>query len=517
MSSSNLATILKSAREIRKQANQQSIQHIAHLPTHTDIFADPVNKIYIPSPTAMEFHKDDTFVKLIVGPYGSGKSTLCIQDIINRTCQMPIWYEGRRKARVAIVRNTSGELHSTTLKTWLAWFADLGDIRKRQKPYLMYEHIFNDGHGMVELEAIFLALDRPDDVAKVKSLELTFVYLNELSELPANAIAHFKGRINGRYPSKSFCPDPYWSGIIADSNPCDTSHWMYRDFVENPTPSYKLYRQPPGLLKVDGKWVRNPNADNASHLADDYYEKLAEGQKDDFVKVFCLGDWGVVEIGKRVYPEFSSDFHACDHIDALQGEPLYLGVDFGLTPACVVTQLTTRGQLLVLKEYTGEDIGIRNFFEMLVIPSLKKDFPYCPEWKAYCDPAGKNRSEIMEEMSAIGELINLGIRAQAAHTNKIEPRLGAVRFYFNKMIDGKPAFQISKVNCPVLYKGLARDYVYKRLAVAGEEKYKEEPDKNMASHPCDGLGYVALELAADSITRENAEKERLLGNRGVNM
>jgi hypothetical protein len=39
-----------------------------------------------------------------------------------------------------------------------------------------------DGTGL-ELEVLFLALDRPDDVKKLKSLELTGAWLNEASEL----------------------------------------------------------------------------------------------------------------------------------------------------------------------------------------------------------------------------------------------------------------------------------------------------------------------------------------------
>ena len=140
-------------------------------------------------------------------------------DGTTTACSMPYWSNGRRRARGLVIRNTSGELAtSTTLQTWLQWMGDLGDVTKRRKPLLTYEHAFNDGNGIVELELIFLALDRPDDVRKLKSMEATFAYLNELSELPQNVLSHIKGRVNGRYPSKSFCAEPYWSGILADTN-----------------------------------------------------------------------------------------------------------------------------------------------------------------------------------------------------------------------------------------------------------------------------------------------------------
>src|SRR6185503_20143949 len=95
-------------------------------------------------------HNDDSFVRLIMGPYGSGKSTWCINEIVRRSCNMPHWYKGHiRRSKWAIVRNTSGELYSTTLQTWLAWFGELGDVQKRQKPLLTYFHRFNDGKGVI--------------------------------------------------------------------------------------------------------------------------------------------------------------------------------------------------------------------------------------------------------------------------------------------------------------------------------------------------------------------------------
>ena len=483
--------------------------HISINDQRTVIYAGNANKIYIPTPTGKLAHSDDSFVRVIMGPYGSGKSTWAIHEIIRRTCAMPRWSDGgRRRSRWAIVRNTSGELQSTTLQTWLAWFGDLGDIHKRQKPILTYEHTFNDGNGVIEIELLFMALDRPDDVRKVKSLELTGCYLNELSEIPQAALAHMKGRVN-RYPSHTFCHEPYWAGIIADTNPPEDDHWIFKDFEEKQLESYRMIKQPPGLIKdEDGFWKRNPNADNAANLPFDYYLKLAEGQTEEFVKVFCLGHYGSVGFGKKVFLEFNSDLHAVDTLQAIQGDPLYIAWDFGLTPACVVTQLSPRGQLLILKEYVGDGMGIRTFAETIVMPGIARDFTYCKVGKSVGDPAGNARNEIMEEMSCIGELNSMGIETIAARTNDIEPRLGAIRFFLNRMVDGKPAFLINRKECPTLYKGFVKDYIYMRVAVAGEERYKDKPHKNMASHPMDALGYNCLELASDRITKDKMGNEK---------
>lgn len=475
-------------------------------PDKAIIHASDKDKIYIPTPTGQFAHSDSSFVRLIMGPYGSGKSTWCVNEIVRRTCSMPAWSNGRRKARWGIVRNTSGELQSTTLQTWLAWFGDLGDIHKRQKPLLTYEHTFNDGNGVIELELIFIALDREEDLRKIKSLELTGCYINELSEVPQGALSHLKGRVNKRYPSKGFCPEDYWSGIICDTNPPDVDHWIYKDFEEKQLESYRIFHQPPGLLKHPdtGIWLPNPNCDNAANLAADYYLKLAEGQTEDFVKVFCLGQYGSVGFGKRVYPEFNSDIHAVPKIIAIQGTPINLGWDFGLTPSCVVTQLSPRGQLRVLKEYTSEDMGIRTFAKNIVMPALQRDFPYCKIGISRGDPSGTAGDDIMEELSCIGELNSLGIDTAPARSNDLEPRIGSVRYFLNTMIDGQPAMIVSREGCPTLVRGFIKDYFFKRLSVGGEERYKEVPHKNSVSHPHDGLQYIAMEFAANQIAAEKA-------------
>lgn len=231
----SLAECRREVNFIRNAQAHKSIQHINSNGKETIIYGRDKNKIYSPNATGELFHADNTFVKLIMGPYGSGKSTICIHEIVRRVRAMPSWFNGRRRAKCIIIRNTSGELQSTTLQTWLTWFGELGDIRKRQKPLLTYEHTFNDGDGVIELELVFIALDRDEDIRKLKSIEATFAYINEISEVPQSVLHHLIGRVNHRYPSKAFCNEPYWSGIIADTNPPDEDHWIYKDFEENPT------------------------------------------------------------------------------------------------------------------------------------------------------------------------------------------------------------------------------------------------------------------------------------------
>lgn len=505
-----------SAGEINNRINKYmsnrktlSDKHITLHNQEAIIHASEKDKIYIPNATGKLFHDDNTFIKLIMGPYGSGKSTLCLQEIVRHSCSMPRWFNGRRRSKCIIIRNTSGELHSTTLQSWLAWFGELGDISKRQKPLLTYEHTFNDGHGLIELELVFIALDRDEDIRKLKSIEATMAYINELSEVPQSVLHHLIGRVNHRYPSQSFCSEPYWSGIIADTNPPDSDHWIYRDFESNITPNYKIFHQPSGLLvdeKGDfikdkgGNYVANIDCDNYNNLSPDYYPKLAEKRSEGFVKVYCGGMYGIVESGKRVYPEYNDDMHSVQRIDSIQGAPIHLCWDFGLTPACIVFQITPRGQVRVLKEYIAEDMGIRTFAKNIVLPSLPIDFVYNRVGESEADPAGMAGDAIMEELSCIGELNSLGIKTNAATTNDTDVRISSVRYFLNAMIDGSPAFLLSREGCPVLRKGFINGYVFRRLNISGDERYQDKPNKNKFSHPHDALQYGLMRFASDRVT-----------------
>ena len=453
-----------------------------------------------------------------MGPYGSGKSTICVNQIVRHACSMPVWRSGRRRAKWLIIRNTSGELQSTTLQTWLTWFGELGHIKKRQKPLLTYEHTFNDGNGLIELELVFIALDRDDDIRKLKSIEATAAYINELSEVPQSVLSHLIGRVNHRYPSQAFCSEPYWSGIIADTNPPDEDHWIFNDFEDNPTPNYQIFYQPSGLIQnndnsfakdVDGNYIANSACDNYSNLSPDYYVKLAEKRSEGFIKVYCGGKYGIVESGKRVYPEYNDDIHSIARIEAIQGTVIHLGWDFGLTPACIVIQITSRGQVRILKEYIAEDMGIRTFAKSVVLPSLPVDFIYNKVGESEGDPAGSAGDTIMEELSCIGELNSLGIATQAASSNDIDVRISSVRYFLNAMIDGQPALLLSREGCPVLRKGFVNGYHFKRLSVSGDDRYQDKPNKNRFSHIHDALQYIMMKFASERVIENKVDKPKV--------
>ena len=68
-------------------------------------------------PVVEAYHASDSFVRGLMGPVGSSKSSASCVEIFRRACeQKPS--NGVRRSRWAIIRNTYPELKSTTIKTW---------------------------------------------------------------------------------------------------------------------------------------------------------------------------------------------------------------------------------------------------------------------------------------------------------------------------------------------------------------------------------------------------------------
>src|SRR6056300_414855 len=172
--------------------------------------------------TTWKFLHDDSFVRGLMGPVGSGKSYGCAAEIMLRAVkQPPSPKDGIRYSRFVIVRNSYPELRTTTIKTWLELFPENIWGPMRWSPPISH-HIKLPARGDaagIDCEVIFLALDQPKDVRKLLSLELTGAWVNEARELPKAVIDGLTHRV-GRYPTQRD-GGPTWHGVWMDTNPPD--------------------------------------------------------------------------------------------------------------------------------------------------------------------------------------------------------------------------------------------------------------------------------------------------------
>lgn len=463
------------------------------------------------APTVARFFKSDAFVRGIMGPVGSGKSYACCAEIFRRAVQQkPSPRDGIKYSRFAIVRNTHPMLRTTTLKTWLELLPeDVWGPVKYAPP--ITHHIKlppRDGAAGIDMEVIFLALDDPKDVRKLLSLELTGAWCNEAKTLPRVIPEGLTHRV-GRYPSKAD-GGPTWRGVIMDTNAMDDDHWYYRlSEKERPTGrfAWEFFKQPGGVSEVDigdlpadmpeaqgfinqaGRWWKtNKKAENLSNLPDGYYDQILGGKNLDWIRCYAEGKYTFVQEGRPVWPEYNDNL-MCDDLELDPNVPVHIGLDFGLTPAAVFAQKLTNGRWHVLHELVTFDMGLERFCHQLK-SELNAQFPGL-EILTWGDPAGSQRDQIFET-TAFDHLKTHGILARPTATNEFRTRREALAIPMGRLIEGKPGFMIDR-KCMRLRKSLNGGYHFKRIAMgAGQERFRDVPDKNEHSHVGDAAGYCLL-------------------------
>lgn len=441
---------------------------------------------YSEAATLRDFSNSRMHTRLLIGPFGSGKSSACVMEIIQIGREQVPGLDGVRRTRWAVVRNTYRQLEDTTMKTFFDWIpqGSCGTYKVSQHDYIIDKIPGEDGTEM-QIEILFRALDRPDHVRNLLSMELTGAWFNELREIPRAIFDAMDGRV-GRFPSMKD-GGPTWHGIICDTNPCDTDHWIYKLFEEK-LPNdpelqekFRLWKQPSGL---------SPEAENKKFLRKNYYENMVIGKSPEFIKVYVHGEYGYVRDGKAVYANYSDALHCPgDQIAPVRGIPLIVSFDFGLTPAVTFSQQLANGKFHCLREICSQDMGIRRFAGDIVRPFIFANFQGLPI-VVTGDPAGNRRVET-DEMTAYLILKRLGLNCRPARTNNLTARFNAVDTLLMRLIEGKPAFQLDP-RCTLLRKGFLGEYKFRRLKLTNDDRYIDTPDKNEYSHPHDSLQYAAL-------------------------
>jgi hypothetical protein len=442
-------------------------------------------------PTIKKFALDNSRVRCLMGSFGSGKSSGCVIEIVRRAHEQRPSPDGIRRSRWAVVRNSYGQLKDTTIKTFNDWFPPkiFGEFRVTDHTY-----IFTKFPG-VQLEVIFRALDRPDQVSNLLSLEVTGAWFNEVREIPFEIVDAMDSRI-GRYPGPRD-GGASWYGIIMDTNPPNEDSEFYNRFEKIRPADWKIFKQPSGL---------SIHAENTLHLPKNYYKNLARGKSEMYVRVYIHGQYGFMIAGKPVFGSFVDNVHVAPYqLEPMKGFPLVIGFDFGLQPACVIGQMTPLGQLRILDELVSDGMGIKQFCLNQLLPLLRQKY-FGMHVMGYGDPSGTSRAPTDE--STCFEVLHsseIGLKdVVPAETNAIQPRVGSVEWFLNQMYKGEPGFVLSP-NCHNLRKAMNGGYHYEKEPKSLGNEYKPIPAKNFSSHISDALEMLCL-FMQDKSDRDKKDK-----------
>lgn len=364
-----------------------------------------LNIDYDPSfnPGQVAFHASGAKYKAMVGGLGSGKSTSLIAEVIMLLLEYP-------GITGLLCRKALPDLKATTLQKFF----------EMMPPELIISH--NKLNRVIEVKTSgkpsLLRYGPLEDASRYKSLEIGFLAIDEGDEITEDNWMIACGRLRQK--------DMPHVGMLA-TNPTSKNHWIYKRWAEEPTKDYELFK--------------SKTEDNARFLPPGYIDDLKANYPVDWQKRYLEGEFGALLAGDPCFPDFSTTFHV-KHLEPIKGLPMIRGWDFGFRRPCVVfAQFDNIGRFLVYSCILGDNEDIHEFSDRIIRYSNQR-YPGMG-FTDYCDPAGVQRKD--DGQPSVKVLNQKNIFPKSRRTTP-DQRATELRSMMRKVIQGDPAFQITKEN-----------------------------------------------------------------------
>lgn len=469
-------------------------------------------------PTLLEFAKSAAYIKVVIGPAGSAKTSGLIALLLWMAMQQHPGHDGVRRVRTAVIRQSYQQLAKNTLTSIRTILGGVMGVTDGKPPTGFASIPLPDGTTL-EWELVFYALEAPNAMTDALGAEFTNALFDEVSSMQDEELVKtFISRM-GRYPSEILGPRnmEIVRALGATNGPLK-AHWLYEWFMgkhdelftaigkEIGRPYFELFMQPEALVQLpDGSYAPNPKAENVKNLPGGfgyYFAQLARSAQD--ITAYVMGRFADLAAGKVVYPTFRPEYHVVKRESFMQrwggAGRLLLSFDFGRTPVCLVAVERSGGGLVVIDEFMAEDVAISTLWDNVCLPALRDKYPRClygMDGYVTGDPAGADRSQAVE-LSPYEVLHERNVAVEFPGDNRkdvLQPRIDAVRDRLSRLdgVIGEPMLQITD-NCKYLIESLSSTYVYEEITGA-KGRYSETPTKthkHWASDLANALEYLCL-------------------------
>lgn len=177
-------------------------------------------------------------------------------------------------------------------------------------------------------EILFRHLEEPD---KIKSLNLGFVEIEEMSDTPESTFNMLLGRLRQ-------APYPEWNNfryrLFGHTNPEKSRGWIYDKFVKNPQPNFRR--------------ILAPTTDNV-YLPDGFIDLLKSSYSEEYYNINVLGNDVDNTLG-LVTKNFNHAKQLCNGLEIKREFPIHLTCDFNRDPMCWYICQHYNGNVYVLHE-----------------------------------------------------------------------------------------------------------------------------------------------------------------------
>jgi len=436
---------------------------------------------YNPPPTLDAFLCSNAFVRCCVGPVGSGKSSACVVEILRRAMEQTPGPDKIRRSRFVVIRNTYGQLRDTTRKTFEQWIPER--LGKWHEQEFLFEMRFRDVH----CEVLFRALDRPEDIRKLLSLELTGAYINEAREIPKHVFDVLQTRI-GRYPSKNQ-GGPKWFGIWLDTNPWHTGHWGYKTFTVQKPAGYEIFEQPDGLTS---------EAENKENLPPGYYERLRAGKDQEWIDCYVRGKYPSSQVGSiygALLGELGKRGGILDFDFPLDG--VFTNWDLGLSDSTAIWFWRINKHLMpdVIDFYEAHGEKLSHFFDVID----RRGYSYSKHWLPH-DARARTLQTGVSVQEQFAQRYGQSAIAIGPELSLLDG-IAAARWLLEQKI------RFHKTNCA---QGLEALKSYRYEWDEDSQVFSRRPVHDWASHTADAFRYMACVVKATELLsrKESEPKEK---------
>lgn len=221
-------------------------------------------------------------------------------------------------------------VRDTTLKTYFEHLDNMGFKQGYHYEFKTSESkiIFKNGS-----EILFRHMEEPN---KLKSLNLGFIELEEMSDIPESTFKMLLGRLRQTIKPEWKKKD-FRYRLFGHTNPESTKGWIYKYFVEEKQDNYRLIQAPTTQNKF---------------LAPDFVESLKNAYDEQYYKINVLGEFGDYTSGLVVKGFTSDNIHSITYQPDM---PLHLTWDFNVDPMSCILAHKTENKVFYFDEFILEN------------------------------------------------------------------------------------------------------------------------------------------------------------------
>lgn len=404
-------------------------------------------------------HNYSLDVAVYQGGYGSGKTfSGSLLGIL-----LALKYPG---IRGLVGAQTYTLVRDTTLQSY---FEHLENINFREGTDYEWSSslqklIFKNGS-----EILFKHFDEPN---KLKSLNLGFVEIEEMSDIPYDTFKVLLSRMRQRRKKE-------WQNftyrIFGHTNPEMQRGWVYKTFIDNPAPNYRL--------------ITAPTTENI-YLPEGFCDELKKIYDEQYYRIFVLAQNGEYNNG-LVIKDFTDE-----NIKEIKYQPemdLHISCDFNVDPMCWVFAHKTEDKVFYFDEIAMENTTTAKACE-----------EFCRRYPAHKgriiingDASGDNRSCTSEYTNYViikKKLLQYGYDVEIqikAYNPPIKTRIMA----FNSKVrnaEGEICLYVDKKCEKLLYNIYNLKYKEgtSRIDIPTYQQIKQSKELKFLSHPMDAASYL---------------------------